>query len=105
MIPGGFHSLHEIKEHRKSIRALPNGTILQWIEGYTGSTASSNISPNSYTKIMDLHNGIGSTDGTVASKSYSMILCSKNGKEYKKKWSWQVGGIASLIDTGKVCIV
>lgn len=96
-------SLHGYHDWRASLVALPVGTIIQWVEPYSGVSLSTSVKAgqaykikavNQYSRVRPI---VGDCD-----KVYDMVLVSKSGREYKKKMGWSVEHIARGLHEGKL---
>jgi hypothetical protein len=94
-------SLHGYKEWRRSLVALPVGTAVEWVVGYTGITLDTTIKPGQLFKITKVRAPFGGPNECMADQVYEMVLVSKSGKEFKKRAQWNVEGIASKLHHGQ----
>lgn len=105
MIPKASEDLFGYKNWLKSLKAMPVGTILCWNNGYTACTASSAIKPRQFTKVARIRKSNGISDLPEHDQVYELVICAKNGKEFKKKLFWRVSGVAQKIHDGEITIV
>lgn len=102
MIPKASENLYAYKQWRKGLTPLETETVLRWTTGYCGSTDKSNIKAGQYTKITFVRKSSGISDMETADWEYTLVLCTKDGREFKKKFYWRVEGIARHLDAGTV---
>jgi hypothetical protein len=99
MVPKASESLYAYKQWRKSLEALPEGTILHWLKDYDSIPASNSIKAGQFTKIIHIRKSNGISDLKLqADFCYKLVLCDKNGKEFKRTFYWYVDGIARRLD-------
>lgn len=105
MIPNASENLHAYKNWLNSLTPFPVGTVFCWTAGYLDCTVSSAIKPGQFTKLVRTRKSNGVSDMPAHAHVYELVICDKNGKEFKKKHYWNVSNIARLIDEGKVAVV
>lgn len=109
MIPKASEDLHAYQAWRKSLTALPLGTIVKWNDQYLGSNAQTSIKVGQMFKIMAVNESVfgqkKSDRAQWAGKVYTMIQCNAAGKVFKKQINWNVEGIARWLDEGKAVIL
>lgn len=96
-------SLHGYKQWRTSITALPVGTIIEWVVGYQGCTDATSIKAGSCYKIVETMSGMKSGSSDIdADRVYKLVLCSRNGRAFKRIVSWKIESIARRIVDGEI---
>lgn len=97
-------SLHGYKEWRRSLVPLEVGTVIQWVEAYTGLSLASNVKAGQTFKITNLRESLIGKPECDADKVYDMVLVSKSGRPYKKKMAWSVESVARGLHDGKLML-
>ena len=105
MIPKASEDLLGYKSWLNSLTALPTGTVLCWNKGYLDCTTSSAIKPGQFTKVVRIRKSNGVSDLLDYDQVYELVICTQNGKEFKKKVFWRVEAVARKMHDGEVTIV
>lgn len=96
-------NLHEYKQWRRSITSLPVGTIIEWVVGYLGCTASTSVKAGTYYKIIGTVAGMTShPDALDADRVYKLVRCNRAGRVFKRIDFWNVESIARRIVDGEI---
>jgi len=102
MIPKASEDLYGYKRWRKNLIPLETETVLHWTKDYNGDTLRNSIKAGQYTKITYVRKSNGISDMATADWVYTLVLCTKDGKEFKKTFYWRVEGIARHLDAGDI---
>lgn len=94
-------SLHGYKQWRSTLKALPVGTVVGWVKGYTGLTLDTTIKAGQHYKVSRVRGPIAGCEASEADMVYEMVLVSKSGKEFKHKVQWRVESIAAKLHHGE----
>lgn len=105
MIPKASEDLLGYKSWLKSLKSFPEGTIFHWAGGYVGVTERSSLKVGQFTKIARIRKHTGVSIMNESDWVYELVVCARNGKEFKKTIHWSVSNLARLIDEGAVVIV
>ena len=105
MIPKASEDLYGYKRWLESLTAYPVGTVFCWTAGYQDCTVSSSIKPGQFTKIVRVRKSNGVSDMPIHNHVYDLVLCDKNGKEFKKKLFWRVSAIARHVAVGHIAVL
>jgi len=97
-------SLHEYKAWRNKLVPLGVGTIIQFNVKYSSYSGNS-IREGQCFKIVSIGKGVMPVDNLPASLVYTLCLCNKSGKEFKRKLHWSVEGIARYLDEHTASLV
>jgi hypothetical protein len=101
MIPDASKDLMGYKRWLRELQLnpLPIGTVLRWERPHM-AIGTSNITIGQCYKVEKLNESIH-----PGAKCYQLVLCSENGREFKKKQYWSFEGIARRLDNGEVAII
>jgi hypothetical protein len=91
--------LHGYKNWLKSLKPLPNGTVVRFKTGYSGVTKSTTISPNQELIIQ------GSRLGLASDALYYDMVVYRNGKVFTKKMAFSIESIARWLIDGDCDLV
>lgn len=95
-------SLHGYKAWRESLTALPEGTIITWVDAYQGCSLGTSVKAGQSYKIKRCRAPMLSNSQLTCDMIYDMVLVSANGREYKKMMGWSVEQIARGLHLGSL---
>lgn len=98
-------SLHGYKAWRESLEALPDGTIITWVEAYQGCSLDTSVKANQAYKIIRCRPPMLNNSKLTCDMVYDMVLVSRTGCEYKKKMGWSVEHIARGLHLGTLMLM
>jgi hypothetical protein len=101
-MPYTYETLAGYKRWVNSLVPMEIGTVIQWVKGYNQDTVANAIKPGQYTKVMRIRKSNGISDMPVHAQVYTLRVCRKDGKEFKKEHVWNVEGIARRIHGGEI---
>jgi len=105
MIQKASEDLYGYKKWLNSLMPLEVGTVIKWTNGYGGDTVANSIKPGQFTKVVKVRKSNGVSDMAAHSQVYTLQLCNKDGKEFKKQHFHRVEGSAGRLDLKEIEVV
>jgi hypothetical protein len=105
MIPKASEDLYGYKKWLNSLVPLEVGTVIKWTKGYNEDTVANTIKPGQFTKVVKVRKSNGVSDMPAHSQGYTLRVCNKYGKEFKKQHFWRVEGIACRLDLKEIEVI